>query len=183
MGIHITHRDRKVRLAGAGMAAQLHRLGEGNLNGSKILGINVREGHLRHFFVIKIECQHWLSGSIIYVKCDMVLFIGICPALIIALHFADIKASTNKILNLNCRSGDGQRALIGTCAICLNLDTALNIRIFSSINNVIDRFKFEGFLAGGTCTRLLHNFGKMDFIHRVRRIHGNIRSLLYETIR
>ena len=56
-------------------------------------------------------------------------------------------------------------------------------RIFSSINNVIDRFKFEGFLAGGTCTRLLHNFGKMDFIHRVRRIHGNIRSLLYETIR
>ena len=72
----------------------------------------------------------------------MVLFIGICPALIIALHFADIKASTNKILNLNCRSGDGQRALIGTCAICLNLDTALNIRIFSSINNVIDRFKF-----------------------------------------
>ena len=64
----------------------------------------------------------------------------------------------------------------------LHLDTALNIRILSSINNVIDRFKFEGFLAGGTCTRLLHNFGKMDFIHRVKRIHGS-RSLIYEIIR
>ena len=43
MGIHITHRNRKVRLVGTGMAAQLHRLGEGDLNGSKILGIDVRE--------------------------------------------------------------------------------------------------------------------------------------------
>ena len=43
MGIHITHRNRKVRLVGTGMAAQLHRLGEGDLNGSKILGIDVRK--------------------------------------------------------------------------------------------------------------------------------------------
>ena len=182
MGIHITHRNRKVGLAGSGVAAQLHRLGEGNLNGSKILRVDVLEGHFRHYFIIKIECLHWLSGSIIYPKAYTVLLVGICPALVIPSYFMNTNASANKVFNLTCRSGDGQRALIGTCAICLNLDTALNIRILSSINNVIDRFKFEGFLAGGTCTRLLHNFGKMDFIHRVKRIHGS-RSLIYEIIR
>ena len=71
------------------------------------------------------------------------------------MHFADIKASTNKILNLNCRSGDGQRALIGTCAICLDLDTALNIRICPHFIVGIERFKRKGFLAGGTCALLL----------------------------
>ena len=31
MGIHMTHRNRKDRLAGSGVAAPLHRLGEGDL--------------------------------------------------------------------------------------------------------------------------------------------------------